>query len=207
MEHECIFHSRTDAEVFLDYVKDMASLYGCITFNDIDDLMHVDHYRKDGSCVGWLKNTVMTLTYQRCPGVDNDFNECYRVVFPTPVEIDMNAQSNDDDSHNVEKRLGKIDFAEFGTMRDYPFLIGLQLGFSMGGCGIMDGGKYTVNISPECRWEGSERLEAVTGSIERVCKILKDAKVNYVSELINKPVEVTIVNGSFKDFRILTEVL
>ena len=39
------------------------------------------------------------------------------------------------------KELGKITFAEFGTIRDYPFLIGLQLGFHMGGSAVMDGGK------------------------------------------------------------------
>lgn len=38
----------------------------------------------------------------------------------------------------LEKRLGKIDFAEFGSMKDYPFQLGLQLGFSMSGNGIMD---------------------------------------------------------------------
>lgn len=105
------------------------------------------------------------------------------------------------------KELGKITFAEFGTIRDYPFLIGLQLGFSIGSAGIMDGGKYTVNISPECKWKDLNREEAITKSIEEVDRILKDAKVNYVSELLNKPVEVTIENNTFKDFRILTEVL
>lgn len=40
------------------------------------------------------------------------------------------------------KELGKITFAEFGTVRDYPFLIGLQLGFRMDGSAVMDGGKY-----------------------------------------------------------------
>lgn len=107
----------------------------------------------------------------------------------------------------TEKRLGKIDFAEFGTFKDYPFLIGLQLGFSMGGSGIMDGGKFTVNISPECKWSLEERNEGITKTVEKINSILKDAKVNYVSELINKPVEVTIENNTFKDFRILTEVL
>lgn len=43
--------------------------------------------------------------------------------------------------------------------------------------------------------------------MEFVNDILKAAKVNYVSELINKPVEVTIENNTFKNFRILTEVL
>ena len=106
------------------------------------------------------------------------------------------------------KILGKIDFAEYGTIRDYPFLIGLQLGFKLGdGCGIMDGGKYTVNIDKECRWEEFERTSAVTVSVEKVYQILKDAKVNYVSQLVNKPVEVTIKGNYFKDFRILTEVL
>lgn len=105
------------------------------------------------------------------------------------------------------KELGKITFAEFGTIRDYPFLIGLQLGFRMGGSAIMDGGKYTVNIGPECKWKELNREATITKTIEEVNRILEDAKVNYVSELLNKPVEVTMENNTFKDFRILTEVL
>ena len=38
------------------------------------------------------------------------------------------------------KILGKITFAEYGTVRDIPFLFGLQLGFKLGdGTGGMDG--------------------------------------------------------------------
>lgn len=106
------------------------------------------------------------------------------------------------------KNLGKITFAEYGTIKDHPFLIGLQLGFKLGdGTSVMDGGSNTVNINEECRWEEAEREAAITVNIEKVHKILEDAKVNYVSQLINKPVEVTIDKNSFKDFRILTEVL
>lgn len=106
------------------------------------------------------------------------------------------------------KILGKIDFAEYGTFKDYPFLIGLQLGFKLGDGGeVMDGGKYTVNIDKQCRWEESERTTAVTVNIENIYQILKDAKVNYISQLVNKPVEVIIEKNTFKDFRILTEVL
>ena len=106
------------------------------------------------------------------------------------------------------KVLGKITSAEFGTIRDYPFLIGLQLGFKLAdGCCIACGGKYTVNINKECKWEKSERQEVVTSKIEDIDKVLKDAKVNYVSQLVGKPVEVTIESNTFKDFRILTEVL
>lgn len=106
-----------------------------------------------------------------------------------------------------EKLLGKIDYAEFGLYPDRPFLYGLMLGFSFPGEGVSDGGKYTVNISPNCRWEESERQEAITKQAEHLRDILKDAKCNYVSELKNKPVEVIIQNNTFKSFRILTEVL
>lgn len=107
----------------------------------------------------------------------------------------------------TEKLLGKIDFAEFGLYPDRPYMYGLILGFSFPAAGICDGGKYTINISKECRWEESERQEAITKQAEHLRDILQAAKCNYVSELKNKPVEVTIEDNCFKSFRILTEVL
>lgn len=111
------------------------------------------------------------------------------------------------DDRKTETILGKIDFAEFGTFRERPFLMGLQLGFTFPHGGVMDGGKYTVNISDQCRWSEEERQEAITSLAEFLRDILKDAKCNYVSELIGKPVEVTLLNNTFIGFRILTEVL
>lgn len=58
----------------------------------------------------------------------------------------------------IEKRLGKIDFVEFGSMKDYPFQLGLQLGFSMSGSGVMDGGKIHckhVSRLPLGNWNSS----------------------------------------------------
>lgn len=107
----------------------------------------------------------------------------------------------------MEKILGKITSAEFGTVYDYPFLIGLQLGFSMDGSCVGDGGKHCVNISPDCQWKNHNREEVITSKIERVKEILNEAKVNYVSQLVGKPVEVTIDKNCFVDFRMLTEVL
>ena len=108
----------------------------------------------------------------------------------------------------TEKVLGKITSAEFGTVRDYPFLIGLQLRFSMTNGSVGDGGKYTENIGPDCKWANPEdRVIAVTQMVDTVHTILNDAKVNYVSELVGKPVEVTLTQNCFHDFRILTEVL
>lgn len=108
----------------------------------------------------------------------------------------------------TEKILGKITKAEYGMINDYPFLFGLQLYFSLGdGTSIGCGSRYTINISKECRWEESERKDAITKSVDEVYKILKDAKVDYVSKLVSKPVEVEIEKNTFKSFRILTEVL
>lgn len=107
----------------------------------------------------------------------------------------------------TEKCLGKIISAEFGTYNDYPFLIGLQLGFQIDGDGVSDGGKYTINHNKECIWKADERNKAFVAMVENVVDILEKAKVNYVSQLIGKPVVVIIENRTFKDFRILTEVL
>lgn len=106
------------------------------------------------------------------------------------------------------KYLGKITRAEFGTVRDCPFLMGLQLDFSFDGLGCSCGGKYTVNIGSGCKWnDQNERQATITKHIDEVHQILTAAKVNYVSQLVGKPVEVTIEDNTFKDFRILTEVL
>ena len=108
----------------------------------------------------------------------------------------------------TEKILGKITSAEYGIVRDYPFLFGLQLYFSLGdGTSIGCGSRYTINIGEECKWTTEERQLGITKSVDEVHKILKDAKVDYVSKLVGKPVEVEIEKNTFKSFRILTEVL
>lgn len=108
------------------------------------------------------------------------------------------------------KVLGKISSVEFGLYPDRPFLMGIDFEFSLnGGCeGTASGGRYLVNMSPECKWDHpSKRSVAIEASIDRIKQWLEDAKVDYVSELKNIPVEVTVEDNCFKDFRILTEVL
>lgn len=106
----------------------------------------------------------------------------------------------------TEKLLGKIKSAEFGVDPDYPCFWGLYLTFILGTSGVSC--MYTANISPECKYDTpTGRQDAVLEMNEKVAAILKDAKVSSVSGLIGKPVEVTIENRTFKDFRILTEVI
>ncbi|GIN67066.1 hypothetical protein J41TS2_24870 [Bacillus sonorensis] len=105
--------------------------------------------------------------------------------------------------------LGKIVQAEFGTLKERDFILGLQLSFKFnGGSYVSDGGYHTVNVSENCFWESeSEKLEIYERTLKDLKKVLDDAKVNYVSELIGKPIEIEIEGDKFKSFRILTEVL
>ncbi|MEH6891895.1 hypothetical protein V7024_19835 [Bacillus sp. JJ864] len=107
------------------------------------------------------------------------------------------------------KFLGKIVKAEFGAWRDRSFMMGLQLEFRFdGNCGVNCGGRHLVNISEQCQWDSEEQKhKAFQRVLEETKGILKDAKVNTVSELVGKPIEITIEDQMYKEFRILTEVL
>ena len=106
------------------------------------------------------------------------------------------------------KILGKISSVRFGFIPDMPFLFGLDLMFKLGdGSGIGTGGAYTVNVSKECKWTTKERETGITEMVDKVGQILHDAKVSNVYSLKDIPVEVTIEGNTFRDFRILTEVL
>ena len=109
------------------------------------------------------------------------------------------------------KELGKISSVKFGFISDYPFLFGLQLTFQGKGWGIGCGGKYTINmkeIDNDTKFTIEEQKDFLHKAMKDVIKILNDAKVNNVYDLVNKPVEVILNNDdNFDSFRILSEVL
>jgi len=105
--------------------------------------------------------------------------------------------------------LGKIVQAEFGTVKERDYFLGLQLAFEFnGGFNVSDDGYHTVNVSENCFWESEiQKYERYERALKDLKRVLDDAKVNYVSELIGKPIEVEIEGDRLKSFRILTEVL
>jgi len=112
------------------------------------------------------------------------------------------------------KVLGKITDAEFGFHSDRDFLFGLKLCFALGeGGGVCDGLKYTLNMGKACKWESKKkRQEATEWLCDFTYNLLQQAKVDSVSKLVGKPVELEmsgdgLAGSHFKDFRILTEVL
>lgn len=73
--------------------------------------------------------------------------------------------------------------------------------------GVGDGGKYTINMSDECKYEKGEKEKIILKQMEFIYQLLKKAKVENIEELKGIPVEVTLDGNAFYDFRILTEVL
>lgn len=107
------------------------------------------------------------------------------------------------------KYLGKITKAEFGAYSDKSFLMGLQLTFRFdGNSNVSDGGRHLINISDTCNWNSEEEKNiAYQKVLKDTAKVLEDAKVSHVSQLVGKPIEIEIEDQQYKSFRILTEVI
>lgn len=104
-----------------------------------------------------------------------------------------------------DKKLGKISEAKFGVIHDMPFLFGLKLEFN-GDDWSVGCSNHVINMSKECKWKG-DRKGATEEIMDFTYKLLKEAKVQNVNDLFGIPVEVEFEGNTFKDFRILTEVL
>lgn len=98
-----------------------------------------------------------------------------------------------------EKILGKIESVHFGNLGDYPWF-GLGIAFSGHGWGVSSGTKYYINLDEDHKGAALELLYFIEG-------LLAKANVHDVYDLIGKPVEVELDHNTFKDFRILEEVL
>jgi hypothetical protein len=108
----------------------------------------------------------------------------------------------------MEKQLAKIQNITMGQGGYQGAQLGIEIIFSGKGWGIATfwghwGGKRDDN----CKWTEESRLKHLGEVFIKVDDLLRKAKVNYLHELIGIPVEVTIDNGTFVDFRILEEVL
>ncbi|HEY5563888.1 MAG TPA: hypothetical protein VIK72_19405 [Clostridiaceae bacterium] len=97
----------------------------------------------------------------------------------------------------MKRKLAKIKSVRFGYSE---YLFGLTLGIGGEGWGVV--GSYYYNPS----YKGHEDNGMVT-MMDNVQKMLKDANVETVDKLLNKPIECTFDGNILKEFRILTEVI
>lgn len=93
--------------------------------------------------------------------------------------------------------LGKIQSVSFGYEE---YLFGLKLTLGGQSWGTCTGYYY----NPSYKGDNTEYMKEMMGNVQ---KILKDAKVDSVDKLLNKPIEATFEGNLLKEFRILTEVL
>ena len=110
-----------------------------------------------------------------------------------------------------EKVLGKITVAKFGLGGYQDAMIGLHVCFEFGGSGVCDTKSYwdsnVIECSDHCKWTEEDRSAAYADIMRFVSDTLSAAKVSEVSQLVGKPVEVTMKGNTLESWRVLTEVL
>jgi len=107
-----------------------------------------------------------------------------------------------------KKVLGKIEQVEFGCVHDREYLFGLILCLKTSdSSGVVD--MHVVNMSKSMtsvEWN-TKQNEEIVKMVKFVNKLLKDAKIKTIDQLVNVPIEMIFSNNLLKSFRILTEVL
>jgi hypothetical protein len=111
----------------------------------------------------------------------------------------------------MEKRLGKIEAVSFGLGGYQGCMLGISFTLGDGGWGVGDfKGNWDseqIKCTEHTKWTEEDRSKSYDETMRYVSKLLKEAKVDSVDKLKNKPVEVTFDGNTLKEWRILTEVL
>lgn len=109
----------------------------------------------------------------------------------------------------METRLGKLSKVKFGFGGYQDSQVGLSVTIDMVGSGVQDfiGGGWSFPPDKYCKWTIQDQTNAYGGTLRKVTKLMKEAKVDDVSKLEGKPVEVTLDGNLLQSWRILTEVL
>lgn len=109
----------------------------------------------------------------------------------------------------MDKHLGKISEVKFGFGGYQDLQLGLTIKLSFPGSGAETflAGGWITEISEYTKWTEDDRAREHASLCANLIKILKDAKVEDVADLKNKPIEATFERLVLTNWRILTEVL
>lgn len=111
----------------------------------------------------------------------------------------------------MEKRLGKIKSVKFGIggYQDCQLGIHFQLGGDYWGVGDSKStwDPERIKCTEHSKWTEEDRTKNLNDIVRYVSSLLKDAKVDNVTELEGIPVECSFDGNMLKEWRILTEVL
>jgi len=107
------------------------------------------------------------------------------------------------------KELGKITYAEFGFGGYQTAQFGITFSLSFDGSGVGDfWGAWGIDASEHAKWTDDENNKYLGDMCMRLRKLMEDAKVKKVSELVGIPIEATFHDyNKLKEWRILKEVI
>lgn len=112
----------------------------------------------------------------------------------------------------MNKHLGKISSAKFGIGGYQDAMLGLHICFDFNeGCHICTTRSawdyILIEHSNYTKWTEQSRQDQYAEIMCYLSKILNQAKVKDVNDLVDIPVEVTIKDNSLDSWRVLEEVL
>jgi len=108
----------------------------------------------------------------------------------------------------MRKELGKITSASFGWGGYQDCMLGLSIGLGGEGWGCSDfWGTWGIERNDSAKWTEQDRLRELGETVMRLKTTLEEAKVQTVSQLVGKPVEVCFDGMKLESWRILKEVL
>ncbi len=111
----------------------------------------------------------------------------------------------------MDRRLGKIEKVSFGLGGYNSSMLGISFTLGNGSWGVGDFKGYwdaqQIEWSKHAKWTEEDRSKSYDETLRYISKLLKEAKVDSVDALKNKPIEATFDGNILKEWRILTEVL
>ena len=107
----------------------------------------------------------------------------------------------------TEVKIGKIADVWVGMCGYQEAEFGVGFTLSGSGWGTGDNWSYWATRPSGAKWSIEDQTTALGKVMLRLRDLMKDAKVESVERLKNKPIEVTFENNRLKTWRILTEVL
>jgi hypothetical protein len=111
----------------------------------------------------------------------------------------------------METKLGKIEKVSFGLGGYQGCMLGISFTLGNGSWGVGDfKGNWDaeqIKWTEHTKWTEEDRSKSYDETMRYVSKLLKEAKVDSVDKLKDKPIEATFDGNVLKEWRILTEVL
>ena len=110
----------------------------------------------------------------------------------------------------METRIGKIQEIKFGAggYQDAQIGVSITLGSNKECWGVGDfKGHWSGERDKYCKWSDEDRTKALGEMVLWIGKILSDAKVSSLDDLVGIPVSVTFEDMRLKEWRVLTEAI